>query len=125
MNTAENFKVVRDVATLMALNSASFDAEENGAADVLAPLLSERFRIIRSDHSVSDKAAMLRNVPANAHKGRAVDEVGVKLYGDSAVVTSHLTTTERGEVKQFWNTKVFVRQKGQWLCHVWQVARIA
>lgn len=126
MSPSDSFKVAQDVAQLMELNRQSFEAEENGQADVLMPLLTEDFRIIRSDHSVSDKAAMRAAVPGNANKGRAVDEVSVKVYGDSAVVGSHLTTTSaQGEVKQFWNTKVFVRQDGQWRCRTWQVARIS
>jgi hypothetical protein len=118
-------RVSPDVAMLTELNNKSFEAEEDGSRENLDSLLTDDFRIVRSNFNVSDKQAMLTDVSANANKGRGVDEVSVKVYGDSAVVTSHLTTRNQNTVSQFWNTKVFVKQGGEWRCRAWQVARLA
>lgn len=124
MKTLTPYKVSSDVAKLMDLDSRSFEAEEYGNREVLDSLLTDDFKIVRSNFSISARQAMLDAIAANAGKGRAVDEVSVKLYGDSAVVTSHLTTRNQGTVNQFWNTKVFVKQDGEWRCRAWQVARL-
>lgn len=124
MGTSSTYKVSPDVARLLELSRSSFEAEEEGNREALDSQLTDDFKIVRSNFSVSERQAMLDNVPANAGKGRAVDEVSVKIYGDSAVVTSHLSTKTQDTVGQFWNTQVFVKQDGEWRCRAWQVARL-
>lgn len=125
MGRSGDYQVARDIMKLTELNTETFEAEEAGNRDALVPLLTDDFQIVRSDYSVSDKQTMLDAVPSNAHKGRSVDEVFVRLYGDSAVVTSHLTTEDQDVVRHFWNTKVFTKHAGEWQCRVWQVSRIS
>lgn len=124
MSISGTYKDSQEVAKLMEVNNQSFQAEEDGNSEVLASLLTEDFKIVRSNFSISDRQTMLDEVPANARRGRMVDEVGVTIYGTSAVVTSHLTIKNQDASSHFWNTKVFVKQDGEWLCRVWQVARL-
>ena len=124
MSTSSTYRDSQDVARLMELNNSSFQAEEDGNSELLASLLTEDFKIVRSNFRISDRQTMLDEVPANARRGRAIDEVRVTIYGTSAVVTSHLTIRNEDATNHFWNTKVFVKQDGEWRCHVWQVARL-
>ncbi|MFY9619713.1 MAG: nuclear transport factor 2 family protein [Pyrinomonadaceae bacterium] len=124
MNTSKTYKDSSEVSALIELSRRSFDAEETGNKEVLDALLTADFKIVRSNLSMSDKQAMLVDVPANAGKGRVVDEVSAKIYEENAVVTSHVTTRNQDPVGQFWNTQVFVKQGTQWRCRIWQVVRL-
>lgn len=74
--------------------------------------------------TVSHKQTMTDAVPANAHNGRVFDEGSIKIYRDSDVVMSHLTTSVEDVVHHFGKTRVFVKQEEQWRCGSWQVAPI-
>lgn len=108
-----------------ALNRATFAAEDRGSGEEMSPLLSEDFAILRSTGEQQGKAQMLQRL---GEKGpgatpRAVDCEAVKLFGESAVVTSRVTMRGAdGNVSGgYWNTKVFARRNGDWSCRVWQV----
>ena len=67
-------------------------------------------------------------MPDNAGLGRTADQPEVRLYGDCAVFTCVVTTTKNPDGSpgggRFWNTRLFVRQAGKWLCVAWQVTPI-
>jgi hypothetical protein len=112
---------------LRKLNRESFQAEDNANRDPLEHILADDFRIVRSNYEIEDKPTMLRRVAADtSRRKREVDHDNIKVYGDSAVVTSRVTLKEASSdiVGRFWNTKVLVRREGQWKCLVWQVVRI-
>lgn len=112
---------------LRKLNRESFQAEDDAKREPLEHILADDFRIVRSNYVIEDKPTMLSRIAADtSRRKREVDDDNVKVYEDSAVVTSRVTLKETsGEmVGRFWNTKVFVRREGQWKCLVWQVVRI-
>lgn len=113
-----------ELTKLMELSRRLFEAEENGDRGVLASLLTDDFKIVRSNLTVSDLHAMLDKVSANAGLGRVVVDSGARIFGNIAVVTSLVTTKNQDPEGRFWNTQVFVKTDGEWPCRAWQVARL-
>jgi hypothetical protein len=110
---------------LTALNETILQAEESGVPDQIAPHLHENFTIIRARGARQDRAEFLKAVLANANRGRTADEIEVHPYGDSAVYICRVSISRNADSTpasgHFWNTRVFVRQGGDWRCVSWQV----
>ena len=111
------------------LNRETFQAEDAADRESLERILTDDFRIIRSNLIIEDKPAMLCRVAADASgRKRELDDESesVKIYEDSAVVTCRIMLKEKDGkiVGHFWNTNVFVKREEEWRCVVWQVARI-
>ena len=68
------------------------------------------------------RQAFLNAAPANKDRGRTADQVEHRLYGDCAVFTCRVTTARSPDGRpggRFWNTRLFVRENGQWRCLTW------
>ena len=56
------------------------------------------------------------------------EELQVRIHGDSAILTGHLTalTRQNGGVTTLFSrfTAIFVKQDGQWLLAAWQATRV-
>jgi len=56
------------------------------------------------------------------------EELQVRIHGDSAILTGHLTalTRQNGRVTTLFSrfTAIFVKQDGQWLLAAWQATRV-
>jgi Domain of unknown function (DUF4440) len=116
-----------DGAELLDLNRRSFKAEDEHSEEKLGPILAGDFRIVRANWQTEGKEQMLDRIASDtSEKVREIDEENVKIYGDSAVVTSRVTLKEKsgGVVGYYWNTKVFAKREGRWQCTAWQVAMI-
>jgi hypothetical protein len=117
--------VQREIAYL---NQRILQAEESGQAADLGPLLAEAFFIVRSTGEKIDRDEFLAAVSANANRGRTASDFHVDLVGECAVFTCVVATTKRPDgapdAARFWNTRLFIRENGQWRCAQWQVARI-
>jgi hypothetical protein len=113
---------------LTTLNEDILQAEEAGQPDQIAPHLHEDFTIIRAKGARQNRAEFLKAVPANANRGRTADEIEVRSYGDSAVFVCRVSISRNADGTpasgHFWNTRVFVRQDGEWRCVAWQVTEI-
>ena len=104
-------------------NQRILQAEEAGSVEEIAPLLAERFTIVRASGEKMDRQAFLSAVPANANRGRGASQSEVHLVGECAVFTCVVTTTQTNP-GHFWNTRLFIRENGQSLCAAWHVVRI-
>ena len=128
MSQNENTETTDLKNQLTALNEHILQAEEAGLTDDLATLLHEDFTIIRTSGKKENRQAFLDAVPANANRGRTADQLEIHPYGDCAVVIICVTTSQNKDgapaVGRFWNTRVFIRQSGQWRCVAWQVTEI-
>jgi ketosteroid isomerase-like protein len=99
-------------------------------AAAIGRYMSDDWTIIGSDGGILDKATFLGLVSSGTltHDVMESDDVHVRVYGDSAVVTSRGVSggTYLGrpfrEVERV--TCVFVRQSGQWRCVVTHLSRI-
>ncbi|MDH4135457.1 MAG: cupin domain-containing protein [Anaerolineae bacterium] len=116
------------VSEINYLNQRIVQAEESGLKDDLVPLLADSFTIIRSNGEKSKRQAFLDAVPDNANRGRRTAQPNVQLAGRCAIYTCIVTTTQNPagtpNPGRFWNTRLFVRENGQWRCLTWQVMKI-
>ena len=119
-----------DERVLADLNRKSFAAEDKGSEggrEELEPILAQDFRMIRSTGVVQDGQGMLAQVAGDeSGRRRAIEESDVRVYDNSAVVTSCIVVHEPDGalVGRFWNTKVFAKREAAWRCVAWQVTRI-
>jgi len=122
-------RLVMSVETEIAdLNRRILQAEEAGRVEDLAPLLAEGFTIVRSTGQTADRQAFLDGVPGSANRGRSAAQPRVHRIGECIVFTCIVTTTRDPDGTpnhgRFWNTRLFIRQNGQWRCAAWQVMKI-
>lgn len=116
------------VTEINELSQRILEYEEAGAAEKLAPLLSEAFIIVRSSGEKADRQTFLNAVPANANRGRSATQPSVHLMGDRALHTCIVTTTQHPDGTpnpgRFWNTRLFVRENAKMRCMTWQAMKI-
>jgi ketosteroid isomerase-like protein len=91
-------------------------------AEAIGKFLAGDWVIIDPDGGVIDKARFLSVIKSGAltHEMMESDDVNVRTYGDSAVVTA-LTTTKGKFAGQEFSTReratdFFVKQGGRWQC---------
>ena len=113
---------------LDALNERILQAEEEGLKDEIASLLHKNFTIIRASGAKQDRQTFLDAVSSNTNRGRTTEQPDVRLYGDCAVFTCIVITTQNSDGTlnpgRFWNTRLFVREQKQWRCAAWQTTKI-
>ena len=117
-----------DEHEIMDLNARILDAEEQGTAADLEPLLAESFFIVRSSGQKLDRAAFLADVPHQSRRGRRAGQPAVHQLGGCAIYTCIVTTTRNPDgspnPSRFWNTQLFVQEAGRWRCAAWQVMKL-
>ena len=113
------------IRDLTSVNARILQAEEEGRPADLEPLLIEEFTIVRANGKKQSRQKFLKEVPANANRGRVADRPDVRVYGECAVFTGRVTTTRDPGSGRFWNTRLFVRDATGWRCAAWQVTRIS
>jgi ketosteroid isomerase-like protein len=98
-------------------------------AEAIRQFLADEWVIIDADGGIIDKARFLGVVESGAltHEMMESDDVEVRIYGDSAVV-SGLTRTKGKFMGQDFSTQeratdVFVMQNGRWQCVFSQLTR--
>ena len=119
---------MNDEHEIMDLNARILDAEEQGSAADLEPLLTESFFIVRSSGQKLDRAAFLADVPNQGHRGRRAAQPEVHQLGSCTIYACIVTTTQNPDGSpnpgRFWNTRLFVQEAGRWRCAAWQVMRV-
>jgi hypothetical protein len=116
-------------AEVRRLNQRTFEAEDDPdrARDILEPILSRDFSIVRARGVVQDKHRMIDQAARKTSgRRRNLTSVDVRVYEDAAVVGTLLTLVEPTgkELGDYVNTKVFVRQEAGRQCVAWQVTEV-
>ena len=94
-------------------------------------LLADDYTAIHGDGTLSTKAQDIENFKSGAVKYETVDmrDSKIRVYGDTAVVTSLLffkgTTSGKPFSGDVRSTRVWVKQKGNWKCVAFQSTRVA
>jgi ketosteroid isomerase-like protein len=102
---------------------------DNDAA-AIGRYMSDDWTIIGSDGGIIDKATFLALVSSGTltHDVMESDDFRVRVYGDTAVVTSRGVSGGTFQGRPFREvervTCVFVRQSGQWKCTLTHLSRI-
>lgn len=113
---------------IIEVNARILEAEEEGQAADIEPLLTENFFIVRSSGQRLDRAAFLADVPNQSHRGRQAEQPEVHWLEGCAVYTCLVTTTQNPDgtpnYGQFWNIRLFVLDAGNWRCAAWHVMKV-
>jgi ketosteroid isomerase-like protein len=99
-------------------------------AAAIGAFMAEEWTIVDSDGSVCDKASFLALVESGAltHDLMTTEEMNVRLYGNTAVVTArgvsagHYQGNPFREVER--SSSIFVNQAGQWRCVLTHLSRL-
>ena len=99
--------------------------------DAIARFLADDWVIVDPDGGIVDRARFLGVIKAGTltHQKMESDDVTVRVYGNTAIVTG-LTTSEGKFMGQPFTTHeratdVFVNQSGEWRCVFSQLTRFA
>ena len=100
---------------LRALDAAFREADVKGNAEVLRRMLADDYFGIGSrgeTYTKSDEVSLAEDLSISI----VTDDVVVRLYGDTGIVTGRSTVTAQGvtEPKRYRYTSVYVRRKGAW-----------
>ena len=114
---------------LLKLEKEFAQAVVKNDAEAIRQFLADDWVIIDADGGIIEKARFLGVVESGAltHEMMESDDVEVRIYGDSAVV-SGLTRTKGKFMGQDFSTQerptdVFVMQNGRWQCVFSQLTR--
>ena len=100
-------------------------------AEAIGRFMAEDWTIFGSDGSMSDKATFLGLVKSGtlSHDVMESEDLKVRVYGDTAVVTSRGVSGGKYQGQAFreveQSSNVFVRHEGQWRCVLTHLSRIA
>jgi Domain of unknown function (DUF4440) len=114
-----------DEHTLLALNQATFTAEEHqpadGWIDVLHRNLADDFRLRRAIGEIESRERMIARLSHTKPAPREILDERVAVLEDTAVVRSRV----RLGPGVFRNAKVFEKTPDGWRCVYWRVTREA
>lgn len=100
-------------------------------ADTIGRFMADDWIIIGSDGKIADRAGFLALVKSGAltHAVMTSDDLHVRVYGDTAVVTARGVSGGAYHGHAFREVErvscVFVRQQGGWKCVLTHLSRIA
>lgn len=102
-----------------------------GDTATTARLLADDFIEITATGKIRTRAQILAEFESGEMKfdSRKVDEIKVRVYGNTAVVNARVARKGRYKGQEFndeaWYTRVYIKRDGQWRAVVHQVTRIA
>ena len=100
-------------------------------ADAIGRYMADDWTIIGSDGSLGDKATFLGLVSSGvlSHDVMKSDDVRVRVYGETAVVTSRGVSGGTYQGQPFREVErvscVFVREEGRWRCVLTHLSRLS
>ncbi len=100
-------------------------------AEAIGRFMAEDWTIVGSDGNVGGKANFLALVKSGAltHDVMTSEDIDVRVYGDTAVVTARGVSAGKYQGQAFREVErassVFVKQDGQWRCVHTHLSRIA
>lgn len=100
-------------------------------ADAIGRYMADDWTIIGSDGSLGDKATFLGLVSSGVlrHDVMKSDDVRVRVYGETAVVTSRGVSGGTYQGQPFREVErvscVFVREEGRWRCVLTHLSRLS
>jgi ketosteroid isomerase-like protein len=99
--------------------------------EAIGRFMTDDWIIVGSDGSLGDKAGFLALVASGAlsHDVMTSEDIRVRVYGDTAVVTARGVSAGRYQSQPFReverSSSVFVRQQGEWRCVLTHLSRLA
>jgi ketosteroid isomerase-like protein len=99
-------------------------------AEAIGRYMAEDWIIIGSDGSIGDKPTFLQLIKSGtlSHDEMTSEDVRVRVYGDTAVVTARGVSGGKYQGQSFREVErsscVFVRQQGRWRCVLTHLSRL-
>lgn len=118
-------------AELVAVAHAWDRAMMENDSDAIGRFMADDWIIVGSDGSIGEKAGFLALVASGAltHDVMTSEDLRIRVYGDTAVVTARGVSGGRYQGRAFRETErstsVFVRQEGEWRCVLTHLSRLA
>jgi len=116
---------------LLRLEKEFAEAVVKNDPEAIARFVADDWIIINADGGIVNKARFLGVVKSHdlTHEMMESDDIRVRVYGDSAVVTT-LTRTKGKFMRQDFSTRerstdFFVKVDGRWQCVLTQLTRFA
>jgi ketosteroid isomerase-like protein len=116
---------------LIRLEEAWNQAMIQNDTEAIRPFMADDWTIIGPEGTQSDKSTFLGLVKSGAltHDVMDCDDIKVRIYGDTAVLTARAVSGGKYQGHAFRSTErvsdVFVRQQGKWRCVLTHLSRIA
>ncbi len=116
---------------LLNLESEFTAAIVRNDSEAIGRFVTDEWIIINADGRIIDKERFLEVIKSGAltHEKIESDDMRVRVYGDSAVVSALTRTKGKFRGQEFttheWSTDVFVRLDGQWRCVLTQLTGFA
>ena len=115
---------------LLKLEDAFAEAIVNNDLESIGRLVADDWIIIEPDGGIVDRARFFEVIKSGAltHEMMESEDLRVRVYGDSAVVTA-VTRTKGKFMGQEFNTQeratdVFVKRDGRWRCVLTHLTRV-
>jgi len=119
------------IQQLLELEKRFQDAIMVNDPDAIEGFVTDDWIIVNADGRIIEKDRFLAVVKSGTltHDAMTLDELRVRIYGDTAVVTGRATSAGKFMEAKFATleraTDVFVRADGQWRCVLTQLTKIA
>jgi ketosteroid isomerase-like protein len=106
---------------IAALEKQWAQAETANNADLIAPLLADKFMITESEGQVMDRAAFLAEERSNQYSSSEIDDLKIRVFGDTAIASYALRQKYTTKGKAFdthtRETDTWVKvPNGTWQC---------
>jgi ketosteroid isomerase-like protein len=97
---------------IAALEQKWAQAETANNADLIAPLIADKFIITESDGQAMDRAAFLADERSNQYSSSEIDDLKIRVFGDTAIATYALRQKYTSKGKAF---DTHVRETDTWV----------
>jgi hypothetical protein len=102
--------------------------EQSGDRATITQHTHSDFTMIRLNGEQQDREQFLNSIPAEYKPEYLAAQSNVHLVGQCAIYTSIVATSHNPDGTPgndcFWITRLFVKEKGQWVCQSWHVMNI-
>ncbi|MBA2563529.1 MAG: nuclear transport factor 2 family protein [Chitinophagaceae bacterium] len=98
------------------------EAMVSNNAEEIAKFMSDDWIIVGTEGGITSKSSFLEWIKSGdvTHSRMDSDEIRVKIYGNTGVVTSRGTSAGKYKGQLFdlyeWSTSVFIRKEKKWSC---------
>jgi hypothetical protein len=126
-NEAPNKKAIAEIQQFEKRFSSALARNDVGELQID---LSDDWRIVSGDGGVIDRARFLKVIASGdlKHSQMSFSEPSIRVYGDTALVTSHAQSGGSYKGVDFktdeMGTDVIVKQRGRWVCVFTQLTTI-
>ena len=119
-----------EIARIRKMEDERIQAGVRKDTDLIAAATADEYVQIDLDGNVFDKSAAMQRIRSSQIQlqSNAIDEMTVRIFGNTAVVTARSTpkgTIDDRDFPQVRYSRVYLKRDGQWKVVLFQMSRIA